>query len=132
MLDYGFVVYSNESKVNLLGVSEDAINKYGAVSSEVSILMAVGALRTSRANVSVSITGFAGPAINAEQAGLVYIGCAFSEVESEYKKCCFSSMSRHEIQVSSAIAAMDFLLYRIFNKGSMTYSMCDNAQSTHL
>ena len=116
VLDYSFIVYSNESKVKLLGVDKDIIGKYGAVSSEVSTLMAVGALKNSRANVSISITGFAGPGVNTEQVGLVYIGCAFSEIESEYKKCCFGNMSRYEVQIASVNAAMDFLLYKMSNK----------------
>ena len=116
VLDHSFVVYSNESKVKLLGIDKDVINKYGAVSPEVCNLMAIGALKSSKANVSISVTGFAGPSVGTEQVGLVYIGCAFSDVESEYKKCCFGNMNRYEIQISSVDVAMDFLLYRIFNK----------------
>ena len=116
VLDYSFIVYSSESKVKLLGVDENVINRYGAVSSEVSTLMAVGALKNSKANVSISITGFAGPGLNAEQVGLVYIGCAFSNAESEYKKCYFRNMSRYEIQISSVNAAMDFLLYKVLSR----------------
>jgi len=57
----GFVTYSNESKVELLGVSPATIIRYGAVSEEVAREMADGAIAHSHANVAVAITGIAGP-----------------------------------------------------------------------
>jgi nicotinamide-nucleotide amidase len=58
----GFVTYSNEAKHELLGVDMALIKTHGAVSEEVARAMALGALRHSRAQVSVAITGVAGPA----------------------------------------------------------------------
>ena len=57
----GFVTYSNESKNELLSVSLDTLEQYGAVSEETAFAMAEGALKNSRADYSVSITGIAGP-----------------------------------------------------------------------
>ena len=57
----GFVTYSNIAKQEMLGVSESLIEKHGAVSIEVAEAMAVGALNHSHANVSLSVTGIAGP-----------------------------------------------------------------------
>jgi nicotinamide-nucleotide amidase len=57
----GFVTYSNESKVELLGVSEATLRAHGAVSEATAAEMALGALRRSRASVAVSVTGIAGP-----------------------------------------------------------------------
>ena len=57
----GFVTYSNEAKTELLGVPADVIAAHGAVSEPVARAMADGALRASRAQVAVSITGIAGP-----------------------------------------------------------------------
>ncbi len=57
----GFVTYSNESKNELLSVSRDTLDQYGAVSNETAIAMAEGALKNSHADYSVSITGIAGP-----------------------------------------------------------------------
>lgn len=57
----GFVTYSNESKVELLGVDEQLIAQHGAVSEVVARAMAFGAVRRSRAQVSVAVTGVAGP-----------------------------------------------------------------------
>jgi nicotinamide-nucleotide amidase len=57
----GFVTYSNIAKKEMLGVSQETLKKHGAVSEEVAIEMARGALKRSHADVSVAITGIAGP-----------------------------------------------------------------------
>lgn len=61
VLDRGFVTYSNEAKQELLGVSADVIDAFGAVSIAVAWSMAQGALAKSNADVAVAITGVAGP-----------------------------------------------------------------------
>jgi nicotinamide-nucleotide amidase len=60
--DRGFVTYTNAAKTELLGVDAAALERYGAVSEATAIGMAEGALRASRAGVSVAVTGIAGPA----------------------------------------------------------------------
>ena len=74
----GWVTYSNEAKNELLGVPMELIEKHGAVSAEVAEAMAQGALERSHANMTVSITGVAGPTGGSEEkpVGLVYIGIA--------------------------------------------------------
>lgn len=59
--DRGFVTYSNEAKVDMLGVPTELIQAHGAVSEQVAQAMAIGALQYSRAQVSASVTGIAGP-----------------------------------------------------------------------
>ena len=61
VFDRGFVTYSNESKRELLSVSEDSLASFGAVSKEVAAEMALGACERSAADISVSVTGIAGP-----------------------------------------------------------------------
>jgi nicotinamide-nucleotide amidase len=60
--DRGFVTYSNAAKTDMLGVDADLIAQFGAVSEEVAIAMALGAIAHSKAQVSVAVTGVAGPA----------------------------------------------------------------------
>lgn len=74
----GFVTYSNEAKCELLGVPESTLAAHGAVSVETAGAMAEGALRRSRAQVAVSITGIAGPAgaTPGKPVGTVCIGLA--------------------------------------------------------
>ena len=69
----GFVTYSNEAKNEMLGVPMDLIEAKGAVSKEVAIAMAEGALARSRANIALAITGFAD---EGDEPGLVHFGCA--------------------------------------------------------
>ena len=59
--DRGFVTYSNEAKQEMLGVPTDTLAEHGAVSQPVAVAMAEGALRNSRADWAVAITGIAGP-----------------------------------------------------------------------
>ena len=59
--DSGLVVYSNQAKQDLLNVSAESLRQYGAVSEQVAIEMAIGALNQGRANVAASVTGIAGP-----------------------------------------------------------------------
>ena len=61
VLDRGFVTYSNAAKMDMLGVSADTLDAYGAVSEQVAAEMAAGALKHSNATLSVSVTGIAGP-----------------------------------------------------------------------
>ena len=76
--DTGFVTYSNESKTALLGVAPDLFRRVGAVSEEVALAMARGALERASADIAVSVTGIAGPTGGSDEkpVGLVYIGLA--------------------------------------------------------
>jgi nicotinamide-nucleotide amidase len=76
--DRGFVTYSNDAKVKLLGVSKRTLGKHGAVSEETAREMARGALRRSRAQASVAVTGIAGPGggSRAKPVGLVWFAWA--------------------------------------------------------
>lgn len=78
VFDCGIISYANEIKHRVLGVSEDDLNKYGAVSEPVARQMAEGALKVSGADIAVSVTGIAGPDSDStnKPVGLVYIGLA--------------------------------------------------------
>ena len=78
VVERGFVTYSNEAKIELLGVSAELLQHYGAVSAQVARAMADGALAHSRADIAISITGIAGPggAVPGKPVGLVYLAVA--------------------------------------------------------
>lgn len=78
VVERGFVTYSNEAKREMIGVSEQCLAAAGAVSEEVARAMADGALAHSRADISLSVTGIAGPggATVTKPVGLVFIGAA--------------------------------------------------------
>jgi nicotinamide-nucleotide amidase len=85
----GFVTYSNEAKTELLGVDAALIKQHGAVSEEVARAMASGALARSRAQVSVAVTGVAGPTGGsvAKPVGTVWFGFSVGgQVTSEMKR----------------------------------------------
>ena len=76
IFDRGFVTYSNEAKIDMLGVSNETLNVHGAVSAETAEEMAKGALKNSLASLTISITGIAGPDGGSEEkpVGLVHFG----------------------------------------------------------
>jgi nicotinamide-nucleotide amidase len=77
----GFVTYSNEAKIEMLGVDPNLIEAHGAVSEEVARAMAVGALARSNAQIAVSVTGIAGPGgSDHKPEGRVCFGLAFDDV----------------------------------------------------
>lgn len=73
----GYITYSNEAKERLVGVKHETLEVYGAVSGETASEMAIGGSRVSGADVTISVTGIAGPGGGTEEkpVGLVYIGC---------------------------------------------------------
>jgi nicotinamide-nucleotide amidase len=71
--DRGFVTYSNEAKNEMLGIPLELIEKEGAVSKEVALAMAEGALERSRAKIALAVTGFAD---SGDEPGLVHFACA--------------------------------------------------------
>jgi nicotinamide-nucleotide amidase len=76
--DRGFVTYSNQAKIDMLGVSADTLELYGAVSQQVAAEMAAGAVQHSQAQVSIAVSGIAGPGGGSElkPVGTVWFGFA--------------------------------------------------------
>ena len=85
-VDRGFVTYSNEAKMEMLGVQAATLEKFGAVSEETAREMAAGALRHSRATMAYSVTGVAGPTGGSasKPVGMVCFGFAGAQGVSSY------------------------------------------------
>ena len=78
----GFITYSNEAKIELLGVSPDTLEKYSAVSSQVAEEMAFGARSRLKTDIAISITGEAGPnpdPSTKQEVGTVFVGVSTAE-----------------------------------------------------
>lgn len=77
----GFVTYSNDAKVGMLGISEQVLNEHGAVSEAVVVEMAAGARRKSGAEAAIAISGVAGPdgGTAEKPVGLVHFGCSVGD-----------------------------------------------------
>jgi len=105
-----FVCYTISAKIKMLGISEDLIKRYGAVSKETACAMARGALEKSEADIAISITGLAGPqGDNSEvPVGTIWIGIALKE-EVFAKKFNFAG-SRNDVRKKSAETAIKELL----------------------
>ena len=76
IFDYGFVTYSNEAKTSLLSVPSKIIDKFGAVSPQTAEAMAIGALKVSKSDIALSITGVAGGGTIYKPNGQVYFAIA--------------------------------------------------------
>jgi len=106
---YGWVTYSNQAKHSELGVSEEVIDRYGAVSDEVAAAMARGARAKAGADFAIAITGIAGPGGGNEQkpVGLVYI-CVNSEIGTQTKGFIVPG-DRETVRLSAAHTALNML-----------------------
>lgn len=111
--DRGFVTYSNIAKMNMLQVKQQTLDKFGAVSEEVVIEMANGALKNSDADWVVSVTGVAGPDGGTEQkpVGTVYIGWQFKGQSAEFSLQLFSG-DRTKIREQTIVTAITMVLQR--------------------
>lgn len=81
IFDFGAVTYANSVKNEILGVSEETLSLYGAVSPQTAKEMAIGLKKLSKADVAVSVTGIAGPGGGTEEkpVGLVYVAYSFPQ-----------------------------------------------------
>lgn len=117
VFECGFISYANGIKHKVLGVSEDDLNKYGAVSEPVAKQMAQGALKVSGADIAVSVTGIAGPDSDStgKPVGLVYIGLADKE-NVWVREIRTSRRDRSYNRYVSASNALDMIRLYIDNK----------------
>ncbi len=111
VFERGFVTYTNAAKSDCLGVPEDMIKRFGAVSTEVARAMAIGALAQSRADVCVSVTGIAGPdGGSAEKpVGLVHFACARRGGNAVAVEKRFGALGRSEVRTASVHVALKLL-----------------------
>ena len=117
VFECGIISYANGIKHKVLGVSEDDLNKYGAVSEPVAKQMAQGALKVSGADIAVSVTGIAGPDsdLTDKPVGLVYIGLADKE-NVWVREIRTSRRDRSYNRYVSASNALDMIRLYIDNK----------------
>ena len=111
VFNMGLVTYSNNAKVKLLKVPKKTITKYGAVSYETCLSMVKNLSKISKSNISISITGVAGPngGTKEKPVGLVYIGLKKGS-KIIVKKNYFKSKKRISIQKATAKQALKMIL----------------------
>jgi nicotinamide-nucleotide amidase len=113
VFERGFVTYSNEAKCELLGVSHEIIDTFGAVSVACAWAMARGALANSRADIAVAVTGIAGPDGGSPEkpVGTVVFGVArrdCEEIDADERR--FDASDRAGVRRQATLAALELLL----------------------
>jgi nicotinamide-nucleotide amidase len=112
VVERGFVTYSNDAKVEMLGVPMALIEDHGAVSEPVAHAMAEGALASSRADLAVSVTGIAGPGGGSadKPEGLVHFACARRRGVPTHARVEFGAIGRDRVRQASVQKALEMLL----------------------
>jgi nicotinamide-nucleotide amidase len=111
MVDRGFVTYSNEAKIDMLGVSAETLGAHGAVSRETALEMAAGALARSRAGtgIALAVTGIAGPDGGSEEkpVGLVWFGIAIEGKAPVAERRVFENRGRDFVRRQTVVTALE-------------------------
>jgi len=105
----GFVTYSKESKTELLGIERDLLDRNDAVSEPVARAMAEGALKRSRADVALSVTGFAGPAGEGHEEGLVHMALASRGGPTVHRVEHFGAAGRGPVRIETLRCMLQML-----------------------
>jgi len=115
VFERGFLTYSNEAKEEMLGVDPALLDAYGAVSGEVAVEMAAGALLWSEADVAVSVTGIAGPTggTSEKPVGTVWFGVAALGAPVKAERRLFVGGSRSFVRGKTVETALQLALAAI-------------------
>lgn len=111
VVDRGFVTYSNSAKHDMLSVSAATLDSYGAVSRQTAEAMAQGAIAHSDADLSVAVTGIAGPGGGAadKPVGLVHFAAAARDGRAVHREQRFGAIGRREVRLKSVVEALALL-----------------------
>ena len=111
VFNLGLVTYSNESKIKVLKISKKLIRKYGAVSEQVCKAMAKNVSKIGKTNMSISITGIAGPSGGTKQkpVGLIYVGIKRGN-KVKVNRYLFKNKGRLYIQKATVNKSLDLIL----------------------
>jgi len=111
VIERGFVVYSNAAKEAMLGVPAAMLKRHGAVSAQTAVAMAAGALKNSQADITVAVTGIAGPGGGTEQkpVGLVHFAAASRDGRRLQRRRLFGKIGRRRVRERSVAQALALL-----------------------
>lgn len=107
--DRGFVTYEAKAKQDLLGLTPEMTDRNQAVTGAVARAMAEGALQNSRADIALSVTGFAGPAGDDGEEGLCHFGCARRGKETMLREEHFGPLGRGPIRIKALGVLLEML-----------------------
>ncbi|WP_234188754.1 CinA family protein [Shinella sp. NM-101] len=110
--DRGFVTYSNAAKQQMIGVSGETLEAHGAVSRPTALEMAEGALLHSNADISVAVTGIAGPGGGSGEkpVGLVHLAAARKGRETLHREMRYGDIGRSAVRLATVRTALEMLV----------------------
>lgn len=111
VVERGFVTYSNDAKMDLLGVPSATLDRHGAVSRETALAMASGALRNSKAHIAVAVTGVAGPGGGSadKPVGLVHLAAVHADGRVWHREMRYGDLGRSGVREATVRTALDML-----------------------
>lgn len=112
VVDRGFVTYTNDAKMEMLGVTAATLEAYGAVSRQTALQMANGALFRSKAEFSVAVTGIAGPAggTSEKPVGLVHLAAQRRSGRIIHRQMLYGDIGRDNVRLATVRTALEMLL----------------------
>lgn len=112
VFDRGYVTYSNQSKMDMLGVPKTLLEEYGAVSEEVACSMAHGALQNAMVDIAIAVTGIAGPGGGsaAKPVGLVHFALARKRQPITHLKMEFDDLGRAYVRQKTVETALQMAI----------------------
>ena len=111
VVDRGFVTYTNTAKMEMLGVQEETLLRFGAVSEETARQMVHGALFRSRAEIAVAVTGIAGPGGGSAEkpVGLVHLASKSRAGALIHRKMLYGDIGRSEVRLATIRTALELV-----------------------
>ena len=112
VVDRGFVTYTNQAKMDMIGVTEATLIAHGAVSRETALQMVHGALFRSRAAVAVAVTGIAGPGGGSAEkpVGLVHLAAQSRSGKVVHREMRYGDIGRTEVRLATVRTALEMLI----------------------
>jgi nicotinamide-nucleotide amidase len=112
VVDRGFVTYTNQAKMDLIGVSAATLDAFGAVSKETALQMAHGALMRSGAEVAVAVTGIAGPGGGSAEkpVGLVHLALKTRSGLIDHREMRYGEIGRDQVRLGTVRTALEMLV----------------------
>lgn len=107
--DRGFVTYSPAAKQELLGLPAELVDCNDAVNANVAKAMAEGALERCKADIALSVTGFAGPSAEQHEEGLVFMACARRGSETTIEERHFGAIGRGPVRIEALKVLIDMM-----------------------
>ena len=111
VVDRGFVTYSNDAKIQMLGVRTSTLETHGAVSRQTAIEMVQGTLSHSKADLAVAVTGVAGPGGGSDEkpVGLVHLAAASKDGQQLHREMRYGDIGRDAVRIATVRTALDML-----------------------